>query len=157
MKKQLVLLLVLPLFMGISVAHAEVGGTITKTITSQATARTISTQSPQFRILVNSMVVTILKFFEWKSGDTTLNFTSTNYSFNAGCNTIFGTYAVDGKRVAMSMPASTLMACQNSVMEKETQLSKDLSQIKYLSFSQGKLVLWGDNNTVLFFSPVLPK
>lgn len=136
-----------------STAFAEVGGTITKTIESQPTF--ITAETP-YQKSVNAIVTTFLQFFPWKDGDATITFTPTNLSASVGCNTLFGSYSIHGKTIIIGPLASTMMACEGGVMEKEQKLSHDLSQINSITFSNGKLVLKGDN-TERLLNPDLSK
>lgn len=124
-------------------AAAEVGGTISKTS---------YLYSSTYQTAVNKIVVTFLQLVEWNSPDGTLTFTSTNYSFNQGCNTIFGTYSVDGHTLSLSEPASTMMACETTLIDRDQAMSKSFSAVSTMMFTDGKLVLSG-NDTNLKFTP----
>jgi heat shock protein HslJ len=149
MKKILLGLLVLPMFLGASLASAEVGGTITKSTNGIAT-------TSNYDLLVNNLVVNVLKMLEWKNEDGAIAFTDTNYSVNYGCNTIFGSFSMNRMEVNIGQSASTMMACEEALMNKDQAVIKTLSEIKTLTFRNGKLVMAGTGGE-LSFTPSFKK
>jgi heat shock protein HslJ len=136
MKKILLGVLLVPFFAGVSFASAEVGGTITKSNEPIVT-------TSYYDSLVNKLVVSVLEMFEWKNADGSITFTDTNYSVNYGCNTIFGTYSMNRMEVNIGQSASTMMACEEKLMKKDQEVIKTLSEVKTLTFKNGKLVMAG--------------
>jgi heat shock protein HslJ len=96
------------------------------------------------------LVVSVLQLVEWKNDDGAISFTNTNYSVNYGCNTIFGTYEMSRMEVAFGSSASTMMACEEELMNKDQKVIKTLSEVKTLTFKDGKLVMAGASGTLSF-------
>lgn len=143
MKKILLGLLILPFMIGVSSASAEVGGTITKSAGDPVT-------TSHYDMLVNNLVVTVLQLLEWKNDDGQITFTNNNYSVNYGCNTIFGSYSMNRMEVNIGQSASTMMACEESLMKKDQSVIKTLAQVKTLTFKNGKLVMTGPDSDLTF-------
>lgn len=137
------------MFLGASLASAEVGGTITKSTNGIAT-------TSNYDLLVNNLVVNVLKMLEWKNEDGAIAFTDTNYSVNYGCNTIFGSFSMNRMEVNIGQSASTMMACEEALMNKDQAVIKTLSEIKTLTFRNGKLVMAGTGGE-LSFTPSFKK
>ncbi len=51
----------------------------------------------------------------------TATFTADGVSGNSGCNTYTGGYTLDGDQVTIGPLASTMMACEQAIMDQETQ------------------------------------
>lgn len=141
MKKMMFAFVALAFIISSNPAAAEVGGTITKTAPVQISA---------YQAAVNKIIVTFLQIVEWKTADGTLTFTDTNYSINQGCNTIFGTYTINRYQMTLSEPASTMMACESSLMTKDQEMTKHLSQVTTMKFTDGKMVMSGEKSTMSF-------
>lgn len=139
-------MLALTLIISASPASAQVGGTITRTAVSQNLA---------YKAAVNKIIVIFLQIPQWQTADGTMKFTATNYSINQGCNTLFGTYTVDGDKMTLSEPASTMMACAPSLMDKDQAMAKNLSQVKEMHFKDGKMIMSGDKTIVTFTPKVI--
>lgn len=150
--------LLLFFFVGISGVSAEVGGTITKSVTTNTTqpiSVTHSTITPQIRATVNNIVVQVLHMLDWKNADGTITFSSTSLSTYAGCNTMSGMYTIDGTTFKVGTTISTLMACAPELMNKDQKLAQDLSRVNKLTFVNGKLVISGGGSK-LSYTPSLP-
>lgn len=168
MNKKLLGLLVIPLLIGANVASAEVGGTITKSFVPPVPPTHIETvydktnpdimliasQDPTYayRSAVNALITGFLQIVDWQSAAGTLHFTATNYSFNNGCNTLFGTYSIDGATIHLGTTASTMMACETEKMDADQALSKKLAVIEHITFKDGQLLLSG-KDTIISYSP----
>ncbi len=70
-------------------------------------------------------------------------FQNGKYSFNLGCNTIFGTYTRKGSEITISPGASTKKACERDLMKRDEQLIKDLAKVTKIEEVDGNLVLSG--------------
>jgi len=171
MNKFILSLLVVPLVLGASVASAEMGGTITKSFepaTPPASIETvydvanpdlmlISGNQSAYRTAVNKIVTTVLQMFKWDANAYgTLTFTDTNYSITNDCNTLFGTYKVNGGTIELSTPGMTMMACDQAAMVADQRLATSLDNVSQMSFQDGKLVLDG-NKITMKFTPDLSK
>lgn len=177
MNKIFLRLLVVPMMLGASIASAEVGGTITRSIDTPAATpentpveTVIDKTNPDIMLInkpvdqpapvvsttlaksVNALITGILQMVEWQGENGKLTFTATNYSINNGCNTIFGTYKVNVTNIELGAGASTLMACEQKLMDQDQALIKDLANVTKINFVDGKLVLSG-KNTQLKFAP----
>jgi len=75
--------------------------------------------------------------------DTEVVFQDEEYSFNLGCNTIFGTYKIDNNKITLSSAASTKKACEKDLEEKDKQLIDDLSKIDKIKKTDGNIILSG--------------
>lgn len=79
--------------------------------------------------------------YTYNGGTATLD--NGRYSFNLGCNTISGTYTQTGSTISFAPGASTLMACAQDLMDKDTQLAKDLSVVDTITIKNGDVTLTG--------------
>lgn len=148
-KPILLTLIFVPLFTFIPhTAHGEVGGTITKT----ANESELIASSQAFRVGVNSLVLSVLSLFTWENEVGTIMFSDTGYSIDNGCNTLFGSIAIDGTRAVFGPTASTLMACDAKKMEADRVSTEAISKARNLTFKDGNLVIWG-GGTMLTYSP----
>lgn len=67
------------------------------------------------------------------------------YSFNLGCNTIAGSYTQTGSSIEFSQSIQTKMGCEESLMQKDSQLVSDLQTINTIRFDgRDVLLLNGD-------------
>ena len=164
-------LLVVPLLLGATVASAEVGGTITKSFVPPVPPTSIETvydkTNPDIMLIstvapsaynqaINALVRGVLQIVDWDSTFGEMTFTDTQYSIKNNCNTLFGTYTVDGTKMNLSTPASTMMACPTDDMVADQRLATSLENIHSITFADGKLVLNG-NKITLAFSPDITK
>ncbi|MBY0538626.1 META domain-containing protein [Patescibacteria group bacterium] len=118
-----------------SPAQAEVGGTITRTISAPVT--------------INTLVKTLLELVTWESNHGTITFSNGHYSLSAGCNLISGAYSIDGTTVDFEDPVSTMMYCDGK-MENESTLINTVATATTLSFKDGALVLSQGTTTTRF-------
>jgi heat shock protein HslJ len=71
-------------------------------------------------------------------------------SGSAGCNRYSGTYTVSGNNITIASPlATTMMACEQAVMDQESAYLKALGDAKTYAVSGSQLTLSDANNTVL--------
>lgn len=69
---------------------------------------------------------------------------------SAGCNRYTGTYIVSGNAITFSSPmASTMMMCEQAVMDQETAYFKALAQAKTFAINGDKLTLAGEDKSAL--------
>lgn len=119
-----------------SPAAAEVGGTITRQVTPQA--------SP-----ADKMMMTVLELFTWNSSIGQITFDDGRYAATAGCNNISGAYNLRGKVVDMSAPVATLMFCDGK-MQNESVLITLLDTATVLTFKDGGFMLSNGSTTTYF-------
>ncbi len=81
----------------------------------------------------------------------TAQFTSDGkVSGSAGCNRYSGTYTVSGNSLQLSSPmASTMMACEQALMDQESAYLKALGEVKTFSISGDQLTLTDANQKSL--------
>jgi heat shock protein HslJ len=71
-------------------------------------------------------------------------------SGSAGCNRYNGTYTVSGSNISISSPlASTMMMCEQAVMDQESAYLKALGEAKTFAVNGDQLTLKGGDGTVL--------
>jgi heat shock protein HslJ len=71
-------------------------------------------------------------------------------SGSAGCNRYSGTYTISANSITFSSPlATTMMMCDESVMEQESAYLKALAEAKTYAVKGDQLTLTGANNTNL--------
>lgn len=81
----------------------------------------------------------------------TLTFTDGDLSVNAGCNTIGGAYTLEGGRLSFTdQPRSTMMGCDEPLMDQDTWLTGWLVEGVALTATDGGLTLDGDGIRVTF-------
>jgi len=68
---------------------------------------------------------------------------------NAGCNTIFGKYELNGSSLSFSNVGSTRMMCQN--MEQETKFLRMLERVDSFRISDRILTLYAGSEAVATF------
>jgi|GEM_PF-1710210 len=147
MKKIIVSSLMLAFLVGVSPVSAD-GGMMP--ISNNQPAVTAPTATGNFDELINKLVVGVLQLFTWTNDEGEISFTDTNYSVQYDCNTIFGTYSMNRAQVNLSTPGMTLMACADDAMDADKELVTDLSEVKYLTFKDGKLVMTGKDVELSF-------
>ena len=87
----------------------------------------------------------------------TLSFADGKITGNAGCNSFGGGYKVDGSKITISEPiASTLMACENDVMDLETKYLTVLQSEPTFAKSGNQLTLTTPDGMTLVFSAAQP-
>jgi heat shock protein HslJ len=76
---------------------------------------------------------------------------------SAGCNTYSGTYKVSGSSLTFGPMVSTMMACEQAVMNQEQAYLKALGDTKSYAATADQLTLKdGSGNTLAVFSPYKP-
>jgi len=69
---------------------------------------------------------------------------------SAGCNRYSGTYTVSGSNITFSSPmASTMMMCEQAVMDQESAYLKALGEAKTFTVNGGQLTLTGGDGAKL--------
>lgn len=160
MKKILVAGVAASMLLGVATVSAD-GGMMSTTDYSQPVAVTTTAQptmsASTYNMLVNKIVVGVLELFDWKNDEGEISFSDdTQFGANYGCNSIGGSYEVDMMNVEFGEPAMTKMACEEDVMDAEMEFVEDLSNVRTLTFKDGKLVMTG-LNTTLSFEATLPE
>jgi heat shock protein HslJ len=74
----------------------------------------------------------------------TLDLTDTDVSGTGGCNTFSGTYTTDGDTISFGPLASTMMACEPSIMEQETVYFAALDGATTYAIDGDTLTISGD-------------
>jgi len=73
---------------------------------------------------------------------------------SGGCNTYFGSYTVSGQQMTISKVGSTQKACEQAVMDKETQYLQQLSTVNAYNLSNSKLELaYANSKNTMTFIP----
>lgn len=129
------------LFITASAAHAEVGGTITRSASPASSA-------------VDTIVMTVLEFFTWENDLGTLTFTDGTVGANAGCNVMGGSYDVTGTMMDIGDIISTMMYCED-VMDNEMALQNILNTTTHMTFKNGALILINAAGTESAFKATL--
>jgi heat shock protein HslJ len=80
-----------------------------------------------------------------------LTFEDGSLSINAGCNTMFGAYTVDGDVLSVPMMAMTEMACDPALMEQDTWISGLISNGPTVTVDGDTLTIAGPDAQVLTF------
>lgn len=81
-----------------------------------------------------------------------LNFSETQATGSAGCNSFVGEYAQNGEYLSFKNMASTEKSCLNtSIMEQESVYLKHLGNVKRMQVEDKMLMLHDDQNTTLVF------
>jgi len=79
----------------------------------------------------------------------TLTFQDGNLSVNAGCNTLFSTYEVDGDQLAWSgTPGGTMMGCPDDLMNQDTWLIELFTAGVTAQLDGDELTLTSDDVTI---------
>lgn len=68
---------------------------------------------------------------------------------SGGCNQYNGTYTISGNSITISPLASTMMACEQAVMDQEQAYLTALGQAKTYSVKNDRLTLYGEDKSVL--------
>ncbi len=81
----------------------------------------------------------------------TLTFTEDGISVNAGCNTLFGSAAIEDGRLTASSPlASSMMMCEEPLMLQDEWLIAFLNASPQITTSEDTLTLTTDNSSIEF-------
>jgi len=68
---------------------------------------------------------------------------------SAGCNQYSATYTTSGQEITITQPASTRMACENALMQQETQFLSLLPKARSYKISGDQLTLFDSTGTKL--------
>lgn len=78
--------------------------------------------------------------------------TDDNVSGNTGCNTFATGYSRDGDSMSIDLPASTMMACDQPIMDQEAQFFRALEQVASYELGHESLYLRAeDGSTLIWF------
>lgn len=66
----------------------------------------------------------------------TIHFEDGEIHGSSGCNSFFGTYTQDGKKVSIVPGGLTMMACEPEVMDEEDVFLDQLENVKSFSFGE---------------------
>lgn len=84
-------------------------------------------------------------------GQITIEFTPTEFSGNAGCNSYGGSYFMNANLITFEETAVTLMAClDDGVMERESAYLDLLNNADSVTQSEGQLILNAANGQLVF-------
>jgi heat shock protein HslJ len=73
---------------------------------------------------------------------------------NAGCNSFFAAYTVDGQQLTFDQAGSTMMACAEPAMAQETTFLDHIGQAASYEIVEGRLhLLDAEGNPILTFEP----
>jgi heat shock protein HslJ len=87
----------------------------------------------------------------------TIEFKLDKIGGNAGCNTYFASYEVEGNSLTIDQIGSTMMACEPEVNEQETQYFTALESVASYQVADDQLQMMNvDGETVLTFSVLEP-
>jgi heat shock protein HslJ len=70
-------------------------------------------------------------------------------SGNAGCNTFNAGFSTDGDEITIEQPAVTMMACDQPVMDQETQFLQALTQAVTFELGDETLILRDADDAML--------
>jgi len=85
-----------------------------------------------------------------------LQFDNNRVSGTIGCNRLMGSFTSDGVRLTVSQLASTMMACPDATMQRETRLRTLLGQSLAIRFNdRGRLELTGNDHAMLLLEPII--
>ena len=73
-----------------------------------------------------------------------------NVTGNGGCNSLGGTYKVEGDKITFSDVSSTLMACDDVRMAQEGAVSQVLSGTVEYTIKDNTLTLANNDNVLIF-------
>lgn len=80
-------------------------------------------------------------------------FVDGNVSGTGGCNTYRGGYEADGASLSISPVSSTMMACDQPILDQETAFFAAMSAVASYEIENNNLVLMNDaGDTILVFS-----
>jgi heat shock protein HslJ len=128
------------LIMTASPVAAEKGGTITRQATVQKST-------------ADQLITNVLELFTWNSAIGQITFNDGRYAANAGCNSISGTYSLQGTAVDMSAPVATMMFCEGK-MQNEAALTTLLDTATTMTFKDGGFTLTNASTTIYFAAAI---
>jgi heat shock protein HslJ len=81
----------------------------------------------------------------------TIVFEDGQVSGSSGCNSYGGDYKVSGKKIEFGMLMSTLMACDEPIMDQESDFLQMLGNAHRFELVDGQLqVFWSDHEALTF-------
>ena len=84
----------------------------------------------------------------------TIAFEDGQVSGSSGCNSYGGEYQISGKNIEFGMLISTLMACDEPIMEQESSFMQMLGDAHRFELVDGQLQIFWSNHEALTFVPV---
>jgi heat shock protein HslJ len=84
-----------------------------------------------------------------------LTFADGRVSVRGGCNNMSGSYTVNGDVLTVGTLASTMMACDQALMDQDTWLSAFLSSSPTWTYQDGVLTLTNGTDTLVMSAPVV--
>lgn len=90
---------------------------------------------------------------EWDYQGGNIIFDEGRYTADLGCNVMMGTYHIDNKQATFQLGATTLMACEGVVQEREDQFISQIEQITRWQ-KQGEDVLLHGPDVEMRLTPV---
>lgn len=73
-----------------------------------------------------------------------------NVTGSGGCNSLGGTYKIDGNKITFSEVISTLMACDDARMSQEGAVTQVLSGTADYTIKDSTLTLTNNDNVLIF-------
>jgi len=158
-KKMISMMIMLPVLFVASTVSAEVGGTVTRVIDrpvliSESSSDMISitehnTLLDKLKAEISYVVRVLMENITWEHNGGAVVFENGNYSINAGCNNIFGSYEMNGSSIDFGPSASTMMMCAPDLMKKDQEIIKDLDAVTTIKIVDGHVVLSGDDVEII--------
>jgi len=84
-----------------------------------------------------------------------LTFTDGRISAKGGCNNMSGTYSTTGAVLTVGPLVSTMMACEQALMDQDTWLNTFLSSSPTWTYQDGVLTLTNGTDTMTMSAPVV--
>lgn len=81
--------------------------------------------------------------------DLSISFEGDILSASAGCNSVFGEYRLDGDRLTVPKPGSTMRGCEPELLKQDQWLSDFLVAGADLESEEGELTLTGEDATIV--------
>ncbi|MEM7032587.1 MAG: META domain-containing protein [Chloroflexota bacterium] len=86
----------------------------------------------------------------------TLNFADSQVTGSAGCNHYFGTYTLSGNKLTVTEPGSTLMGCEDHILQQEIIFLEALSAAESVTLEENSLWITYGENVALVLDPHQP-
>lgn len=83
-----------------------------------------------------------------------VRFDDGSLSINAGCNTMFGAYTIDGDALIAPVLAMTQMACDPALMEQDTWISALISNDPAFTLDGDTFTITGSDGQVITFAEI---
>jgi|GEM_PF-1259878 len=85
--------------------------------------------------------------------EVTIEFADGQFFASAGCNTLFGEYVLDGDTLNIQYVGTSLMACEDDIMEQESRLAEALEAATRISQDDNTLTIhYGENVSLVLDS-----